>query len=500
MKYLWPHQKNCDGNNCKEANLQFETYDGKRYIIRGCPQYEFFSSLKDIKAFFGSNRSGKTTAGVAETCCHATGFYPDWWKGRKWSRPTIGRIFASDFSNGVRVITDKLHEWMPKDSIIEVYRNNQKADVDWYVKHKTGGTSKFQVMSYEQEVHLAEGWSGDWVLFDEPPPRELYIACVRGLVDRDGLTLFTLTPLKEPWLFDEIYNSKNSNVFSVISDMRHNLERINPLTHDVIGLTEKGIRKFEEKLTEEERETRVHGKFRYLAGRIWKEWDREIHTFDRIKQWPESKIQSEGYPPRHWPRCMILDPHDRNPHALIWVALDETGESWFYREAYLAEHTIEDVVEHIRKVELAAREKVQLRIIDPNFGPKKYANTGNTVRDEFEQAGRGVNYPVRFMFGDDHKEVSRQAVAKNLKFDTNKPLGLLNHPQWHVASDLKECIYQVEHYVWDEFRLSDRDPKEKPKDLNTHFPDLFSYYSLANFRWTQPKISEGVGSYYVTRN
>ena len=39
--------------------MQFETYDGKRYIIRGCPQYEFFSSAKDIKAFYYEKTKGQ---------------------------------------------------------------------------------------------------------------------------------------------------------------------------------------------------------------------------------------------------------------------------------------------------------------------------------------------------------------------------------------------------------------------------------------------------------
>ena len=496
LKYLWPHQKNCTGS-CKDAHLQYTTYDGHKHLITGCPQYEFFSNQKDIKAFFGANRSGKTTAGIVEACCHSTGYYPTWWKGRRWSRPTIGRIFASDFAKGVKVITKKLHEWMPKDSIAEVFRNNQKADVEWYIKHASGGMSYFDVMSYEQEVHLAEGWDGDWVLFDEPPPRELYIATSRGLVDRGGLTLFTLTPLKEPWLFDEIYNSKNPNIYSVICDMRHNTERRNPISGEMIGLKESNIQKFEEKLTEEERETRLHGKFRYLAGRIWKEWDRDVHTFDRSK-WVRGKdgVIVDGEPPSHWPRIMVLDPHDRNPHAIIWVTMDETGESWVYREAYLAEHTIEMVVEHIKKVELAAREKVQERIIDPNFGPKRYGNTGNTVRDEFEQAGRKLNFNIRFKFGDDHKEIARKRVSELLKYDTLKPLSLMNHPMFHVERNLKECIYQVEHYVWDEFRLSDRDPKEKPKDVNTHFPDVIQYYALSNFKWNKVQVHEGVGNFY----
>jgi hypothetical protein len=121
------------------------------------------------------------------------------------------------------------------------------------------------------------------------------------------------------------------------------------------------------------------------------------------------------------------------------------------------------------------------------------------VRDEFEQAGRKLNYPVRFTFGDDHKELARKAVAQMLKYDTQKPLSLLNHPTLHIANDLKETIYQVEHYIWDEFNTDDRNPKEKPKDVNDHFPDCIQYFSLSNFRWTKPVIHEGTGNFYSSR-
>src|SRR3990167_3552422 len=434
LKYFWPHQRNCDGTNCKDAQISFSTYDGKRYTVRGCPQFEFLNSQADTSAFFGSNRAGKTTAGAVKVGFLTTGEYPKWYKGRRWERPTTGRVFADDFA---------------------------------------------------------------W--FDEPPPRSLWIATIRGLVDNDGVDFFTLTPLKEPWLFDEIYNSKNSKVFSVLCDMRHNLERVNPLTNRTIGLKESAIQKFESKLTEEERETRMHGKFRYLSGRIWKEWDRDVHTFDR-SIWMEGKgnVASDGVPPEHWPRIMLIDPHDRNPHALLWIACDETNNYWAYREAWLADTLIEDVVAHIKKVELDARERVQLRIMDPNFGPKRYINKGLTVRDEFEASARDLNYPMRFSFGDDRKEVGRKAFAAMLKFDSAKPLSLLNHPVFKVAKDMKQAIYQVEHYIWDEYKTNDsNDPKETPKAINSHFPDLVHYFALSKFGWSKPHQSFGKGRLYV---
>lgn len=459
------------------------------------------NSEAETTAFFGANRSGKTTAGAIKAVIHSTGRYPEWWQAKKYYRPTVGRIFAQDWNRGVPTVIKKLKAWMPKDAYYQLPRKNGMPQESWWaIKHAGGGVSVFDIMTYESDPDSAEGWDGDWIWFDEPPPRDMYIAAVRGLVDNEGLCWFSLTPLKEPWLFDEIYSSKNPNVFSVVCDMRHNLERVNPLSGEKIGLSEAAIRKFEMKLTEEERETRAHGKFRYLAGRIWKEWDRDIHTFDRFQMWPVDRrkgILVAGEPPLHWPRAMFLDPHDRMPHALLWVACDETGDYWAYREGWLEDSLLKDIVLHCKRVETNTKERIAVRVMDPNFGPKEYGNTGLTVRDEIEKAAREELYSMRFVFGNDNKELGRKEFSALLRFDHTKPISFLNHPKFRAANDLKEFIYQVEHYIWDDFKLAqDRDPKEKPKAKNTHFPDLCHYLALSKFERYKPQIVEGVGNFY----
>jgi hypothetical protein len=37
-----------------------------------------------------ANQIGKTLAGGMETAMHATGRYPDWWKGKRFEAPTVG--------------------------------------------------------------------------------------------------------------------------------------------------------------------------------------------------------------------------------------------------------------------------------------------------------------------------------------------------------------------------------------------------------------------------
>ena len=476
-------------------------------MVRGCPQYDFMISDAETTAFFGANRSGKTTANVIKAIIHSTGRYPPWWKARKFYGPTEGRMFVQDYKKGGAVIIKKLKEWMPRDAYYcQPKRGNLGVEIDWYLKHVSGGVSHFDIMTYESDTFSAEGWDGHWVGFDEPPPRDMYIAAIRGLVDQEGLCWFSLTPLKEPWLFDQIYSSKNKNVFSVVCDMRHNLQRINPLSGLKIGLTERSIQRFEQELTEEERETRAHGRFRYLAGRVWKEWDRDIHTFDRFKEWPldrKSGVIIAGQPPIHWPRVMLLDPHDRTPHALLWVACDECGDYWAYREKWYKDERgdapiLKEVAQYCKKVETESKERITVRVLDPNFGPKRYGNTGISCREELEMSSREIFYPMRFIYGDDHKELGRKAFAELLKFDRTRPISLVNHPKFRAASDLKEYIYQVEHYVWDEYKsIQNRDAKEKPKDINTHFPDLSHYLALSKFETYKPVIYEGTGNFYA---
>src|SRR3990167_2784536 len=135
LKYFWPHQLHCDGYNCSSAVIEYETYDRKKHVIMGCPQYEFLMSKKTTKSFFGSNRSGKTTSCGYEVACHTTGQYPSWWGGKQWDRPTKGRIFAEGFTKGVAVITEKLKQLLPK-GLYETGKNSLGAEINWRVKHK----------------------------------------------------------------------------------------------------------------------------------------------------------------------------------------------------------------------------------------------------------------------------------------------------------------------------------------------------------------------------
>lgn len=504
LKYYWPHSGNCDGEHCLKNHQHFDLPDGTSYDIEGCPQFAFHTSDRLTRAIFGGNRSGKTTSGAVEVAMHATGEYPDWYpEDRRYRRPVKGRIFGADYSKGVgEVIIPAINDWFPEGSIKHFDRNNQGVPVKYYVRHKSGGTSVFDILSYEQDSKVCEGWNGDFVWYDEPPPRSHRVATLRGLTDRLGWEIFTLTPLDQPWLYDEIWDKNNPNIETFLMDIRHNIHRMNPLSGRYIGLTPEAIERFEDSLTDEEKQVRRHGKFTHLAGRIWKVWERKIHTFNRKTLWDpktNGKVLVAGEPPRDWQRVFLIDPHDRKPCAGLWVAKDPMyGTLYVWREMWQA-GTFEDSVAFIRDKEMEARDKIDYRIMDPNFGPKRQGNTGKDVRTTFEEAGRALNYPIRFIYGDDHKALGRKMVEKLLFWDKDQPMSIINRPGLFVADDCVNAIYMIEHYIWDDYKNAnmDKDVKEEPKDLNTDFPDLLHYLALFTWRDKPAELSRGWGNAYA---
>jgi len=210
LEFYWPHAPGCDGTKCHTIINSYIDSFGHKYVIKGCPQYLFHTSLANVRLFLGSNRTGKTTCGIVEDAFHCTGYYPKWYPyERRYSRPVRGRILANDFKKAVgEVITADIEKWFPKGSF-QRDKNNQGIYDKYFIKHKSGGTSTFDIVTYEQDVSVCEGWSGDWVHYDEPPPIGHRVACARGLMDRNGFEIFTLTPLSEAWIFDSLYLRSN---------------------------------------------------------------------------------------------------------------------------------------------------------------------------------------------------------------------------------------------------------------------------------------------------
>jgi phage terminase large subunit-like protein len=169
---------------------------------------EFFAAGTEHRErlMLAANRIGKTEGvGGYELTLHLTGQYPDWWVGRRFTKPV--RVWAAgDTSKTVREILQykllgPVGSWgtglIPGDSIERIVRAAGVPDTVEivYIKHKNGGTSYLVFKSYDQRRESFQGTEQDVIWLDEEPPLDIYTECLLRTMTNNGMLMLTFTPL-----------------------------------------------------------------------------------------------------------------------------------------------------------------------------------------------------------------------------------------------------------------------------------------------------------------
>lgn len=426
-------------------------------------QLLFHTSPAKIRFMSGGNQSGKTEGGCAEDVMHATGIYPDWFPmDLRLKGPNKGRVTVTDYGAGAAVFEEKLWHWLPKDLVVDVQRTVKGSVQKIHIRHISGGISQIEVMTHEQADNAFEGWTGHWAHFDEPPPREKFVATLRGLIALHGRCWLTLTPISEPWLYDEFISKEDSDVYFITVDILDNPH-----------LSREYIQWFESKLTEDEKEARLHGHFRHLSGLVYKMFDPAVHII------PANTLQIDP----GWPTYFVCDPHDRKPHFGIWAKVDPFGTLYVIDEI---KH--KDTFQGFAKAVLM-REAMDpsrfgypmdvIRILDPNKGNTPSAVSGLKLKDEFANHGLYFTADVN-----DDITTGHLAVSGRLSWDQRYKLSSTNHPKlYFIKETTRECVRYMQLYTWDDWRGAGKDAKsskEKPTEKFKDFPDTVRYLVMSN--------------------
>ena len=373
-----------------------------------------------------------------------TGQYPKWYPEAKRFKGAIkGRIIAKDFQKGVgEVIIPFLDEWLDESLIAKKIKNS----IGIFVKYKLKCGSVFDILSHEQNTEQYEGWKGHIAWFDEPPPRDKYIATLRGLVDFRGRNWLTLTPLTQPWIYDEIYtNADADRIHCVTVNMRDNPH-----------LGEEAIRAFAASLTEEEKEARLHGKFLHLSGLVYKEFNPHDHIVDDFE-----------IPPL-WTRYWAIDPHERTPTAIMWVAVDPNGNKYIYDELWLEGMDIRSICMAVHAQE--GEDKPRIRLIDPHNDKDNAIAGGFNVRKEL------MKYGVFTERGNSDTKLGKSRIRKDLK-PMYQHLSKTVRPALQVFRSCSQTIYEFQHYLWDDFKHNkeEKGKRDQVKKKDDHFMDCLRY-------------------------
>jgi hypothetical protein len=283
---------------------------------------------KSIRAAFGGNQVGKTTFSCYEMMVHLTQMYPDWWPmecrrdgldGRP-GPPMEGFQAGPDFDNWLeQVYLPKFHSLMPQDVAEPIKIQGKIRGYRFqYMNHGTGEVEKWSrntihFLSYLQDTFAYEGKTIDFAGFDEPPPFRIWTATKRGLMKRDGIAMFPLTPLTEPWIDSEIAEREDV-------DPNIHTRRVTIWENCVENggyLRRDQIEDFLRGLPEDERLAREQGISRHLAGQVYP----EICDDHKVDDFPI---------PWNWTRYEGVDPHGARPTCVLFCAVDPDGRRYYH--------------------------------------------------------------------------------------------------------------------------------------------------------------------------
>lgn len=157
------------------------------------------------RLLMAGNKLGKTFSAGFETAFHATGLYPDWWTGHRFSKQNrwwVGSVTSELTRDGAqRILLGNLGRLgtgcIPKDRIVDVKKARGVPDAveTVLVRHTCGEVSQITFKAYSdgREAWQAEDLDGVW--FDEEPPEDIYIEGVTRTNNTGGPVYLTFTPL-----------------------------------------------------------------------------------------------------------------------------------------------------------------------------------------------------------------------------------------------------------------------------------------------------------------
>lgn len=162
------------------------------------------------RLFMAGNQLGKTLSGAAEVAIHLTGLYPDWWQGKRWTKPTQWWVAGETQETTRDTIQRHLigppsqpdewgTGWIPGRAIAKkpTMQGGTPDAIDTVlVKHVSGGLSEMAFKSYGKGREKWQAATLDGIWFDEECDISVYMEGLTRTNATNGIVFLTFTPLK----------------------------------------------------------------------------------------------------------------------------------------------------------------------------------------------------------------------------------------------------------------------------------------------------------------
>ena len=349
----------------------------------------------------------------------------------RWEPPIKIRVLAEDMTALEQVQLPKFRQYVAPEWVAAKKKNSFGIEAHWIFQNG----SVIDFLTYQQDPSMMEGWDGYVTLYDEPPPRPVYVANLRGLVDHSGISIFSMTPLKEPWIADEIVNKADPSIWSITAGSRENPH-----------VKQEDLDSFESALTPDERETRMQGKFLHLQGLIFKDFKAQIHVVPCQE------------PPKDSTVYVAVDTHPRTEQAVAFMWVDKRGNQFVCHEIF-RHGTPEQVADWIIKFHDDTH-KIEQVIIDPSS--QGDSNRGTSTFEIIEEKLADSGIPLDF----GSKDLSSGIQLMQDAFKSRNGVASL-----FIDPHCTRLIWELGRYVWKDWKAGgskDKGELNKPRDADDH--------------------------------
>lgn len=449
-------------------------------------QEQFLRAKNRMRMFVAANRTGKTEAGIIEDISWCLGYRPylknsDPDFATPMMPPVHGLITTESLGaegTAKKVIEAKLKEFVPKSELKSTKKNQQGVTIFWEFVNK----STLSIMAYEQDVEKFEGFRIHFWHGDEPPPKQKYPAIMRGLVDYAGWSWLTMTPVAKEAFTIELYNNPEhwkTDFIPIEANLKHERQWYGN-TWTVGGLNEEAINDFRKQLREAgvdpaEIEARLTGKFRFLEGRILKDFDSDIHVVDDFKMNPG---QGTLY--------IAIDPHDAKPWAITFAVAHQNGNVYIVRELNI-KASLEDIVAAIKLEVDTLKMKPEMVLIDPQAIVEE-SDTENLIHKIYRLSRHSIQ-PIKAPRGESPKSQGIQLWRAAIETNINQGI----FPTFFIFKSCSLTIRQVNSWVYDDKGKAAKDEDDFPENIYRIFNARPVYKSKIK-HYDQKKKIQGIGS------
>jgi phage terminase large subunit len=409
----------------------------------GEPQCMAHASLAKVRVFSGGARAGKSLWGAMEICplLLSPGT-------RGWLVAPQYEMARAEFEYVLEhTIEHKVVGPMFKQFIKRVANRPKQGEMELEFLFPDGQESWLHVRTAEKQRNLL-GAELDYVLICEAS--EMDEVCWSRylrmrLTTRHGIAMLPSSPKGMGWVADlyrkGIQGEKSHFALNIDS-------RMNPT------MSTDEVEFWTRDMTDEDFEEQVRGRPCPKAGRVYYQFDPEIHVRSWRREWPLPS----------WKRYRAIDFGYVDPFVVLWFALDEDRRVYFYREIYQTRRLTRDVVKQIAEVEgwKTATDPSSLELrLEGEHGEKErvmltIADWDASQRADLARAGIRV-----------------RKANKDVLAGIRTLSGLLRvqgdgRPRCYVSPECKNMIREFDLYEWDSRR-------EAPRDKDDHAMDAARY-------------------------